>query len=93
MRLQQGEHSLQASGAPSSSGSKPSDSWIVSSTSGGRDAQSQGAAEERRTKAMTNPIGAGSVIWENVARKRATIHAGDWLLKILVIAVIVSVWR
>lgn len=35
----------------------------------------------------------GSVIWENVPPKLAGIHAGDWLVKLLVIAVIVSVWR
>ncbi len=36
---------------------------------------------------------AGSVIYENVPWKLAAIHAGDWLLKLLVIAVIVGVWR
>ena len=35
----------------------------------------------------------GSVIWENVSWKLAAIHAGDWLLKLLVIAVIVGGWR
>ncbi|MGH7316977.1 MAG: DUF1761 domain-containing protein [Candidatus Rokuibacteriota bacterium] len=35
----------------------------------------------------------GSVVWENVPPKLAAIHSGDWLLKFLVIAVIVSVWR
>ena len=35
----------------------------------------------------------GSVIWERVPAKLAAIHAGDWLLKLLVIAVIVSLWR
>jgi hypothetical protein len=35
----------------------------------------------------------GSVIWENIPWKVAAIHAGDWLVKILVIATIVSVWR
>jgi hypothetical protein len=29
---------------------------------------------------------------EKVPPKLATIHSGDWLLKLLVIAVIVSVW-
>jgi hypothetical protein len=33
----------------------------------------------------------GAVIHEN--RKLAAIHAGDWLVKLLVVAVIVSVWR
>ena len=36
---------------------------------------------------------AGSVIWENVPWKLATIHAGDWLVKLLIIALIVSLWR
>jgi len=35
----------------------------------------------------------GSVIWENVPVKVAAIHAGDWLVKLLVIPIIVSVWR
>lgn len=34
----------------------------------------------------------GAVMWEKVPPKLAAIHAGDWLLKLLVIAVIVSVW-
>jgi hypothetical protein len=36
---------------------------------------------------------AGSVLWDNVPWKVAAIHAGDWLVKMLVIPVIVSVWR
>ncbi len=35
----------------------------------------------------------GSVIWENVPVKVAAIHAGDWLVKVLVISIIVSVWH
>jgi hypothetical protein len=35
----------------------------------------------------------GSVIWENVPWKRATIHAGDWLLKLLLMAVVLGAWR
>lgn len=35
----------------------------------------------------------GSVIWENVRSRAATIHAGDWLVKTVTIAVIVSVWQ
>lgn len=35
----------------------------------------------------------GSVIHENVSVRVAAIHAGDWLAKLLIIAVIVSVWR
>jgi hypothetical protein len=35
----------------------------------------------------------GSVLWENILWKVAAIHAGDWLVKMLVIPVIVSVWH
>jgi hypothetical protein len=35
----------------------------------------------------------GSVLWDNVPWKVAAIHAGDWLVKMLVIPIIVSVWR
>ena len=35
----------------------------------------------------------GSVIWERVPPMLAAIHAGDWLLKLLMIAVIVTLWR
>ena len=35
----------------------------------------------------------GSVLYENVPSKLAAIHAGDWLAKLLIVAVLVSVWR
>ena len=35
----------------------------------------------------------GSVLWENIPWKVAAIHAGDWLVKMVVIALIVSLWR
>lgn len=35
----------------------------------------------------------GSILWENVPWKVAAIHAGDWLVKMLVIPLIVSAWR
>ena len=35
----------------------------------------------------------GSVLWESVPWKVAAIHAGDWLVKMLVIPLIVSAWR
>jgi hypothetical protein len=35
----------------------------------------------------------GSVLWDNRPWKLAAIHAGDWLLKILLMAVILAVWR
>jgi len=36
---------------------------------------------------------AGSVIHENVPPMLAAIHAGDWLLKLLIVGVLVSLWR
>jgi len=35
----------------------------------------------------------GSVLWENTPWKVAAIHAGDWLVKMLVISSIVALWR
>ena len=35
---------------------------------------------------------AGSVVHENVPWKLAAIHAGDWLAKLLIIVLIVTVW-
>ena len=35
----------------------------------------------------------GSVIWENVPLKVAAIHAGDWLVKLLVISTSQTMWR
>ena len=34
----------------------------------------------------------GALMWENVPWKVAAIHAGDWLIKVLIIAGIVGVW-
>lgn len=34
----------------------------------------------------------GSVIWEKVPPMLAAIHTGDWLLKLLIITVIVTLW-
>jgi hypothetical protein len=34
----------------------------------------------------------GAIMWEKVPWKLAAIHAGDWLVKVLIIAVIVGVW-
>ena len=34
----------------------------------------------------------GSVIWENVPGMLATIHAGDWLLKLLIVTLVVTLW-
>ena len=35
----------------------------------------------------------GSVVHEGVPLALAAIHAGDWLVKLLLIAVVVGVWR
>ena len=35
----------------------------------------------------------GSVLWDKVPWKLAAIHAGDWLVKLLVMAIILGVWR
>jgi Protein of unknown function (DUF1761) len=35
----------------------------------------------------------GSVMWQGVSWKIAAIHAGDWLLKLLLITTIVGAWR
>jgi hypothetical protein len=35
----------------------------------------------------------GSVIWDDVPPRLAAIHAGDWLMKLLLIAVIVGIWQ
>jgi hypothetical protein len=35
----------------------------------------------------------GSVVWENVPWRLAAIHAGDWLIKILIIVFTVGLWR
>ncbi|MGH2546983.1 MAG: DUF1761 domain-containing protein [Actinomycetota bacterium] len=35
----------------------------------------------------------GSVIWDDVPPRLAVIHAGDWLLKLALIAVIVVSWQ
>jgi hypothetical protein len=35
----------------------------------------------------------GSIVWEKAPVKLAAIHAGDWLVKLVLIAVIVGVWR
>jgi uncharacterized protein DUF1761 len=36
---------------------------------------------------------AGSVVHENVPWKLAAIHAGDWLVKLILMTVILGVWR
>ena len=36
---------------------------------------------------------AGAIMWENVPVKLAAIHAGDWLVKTVLVTVIVGLWR
>jgi hypothetical protein len=33
-----------------------------------------------------------SMVWENVPLKMAAIHAGDWLLKLIIISAIIGLW-
>ncbi|MEP6815285.1 MAG: DUF1761 domain-containing protein [Marmoricola sp.] len=35
----------------------------------------------------------GAVIWDKVPPRLAAIHAGDWLVKLLVISAVVGAWR
>lgn len=35
----------------------------------------------------------GSIIWDSAPWKMAAIHAGDWLLKIMLMALVLGVWR
>jgi hypothetical protein len=35
----------------------------------------------------------GAVVWDNVPLKLTAIHAGDWLPKLPLMAVIVEVWH
>lgn len=35
----------------------------------------------------------GSIIWEKAPAKLAAIHAGDWLVKLVLITAIVGAWR
>ena len=35
----------------------------------------------------------GSVIHENYPKKLAAIHAGDWLIKLLIMTIILSTWK
>ena len=35
----------------------------------------------------------GAVIHEKTPRKLAAIHAGDWLVKLLIVGLIVSIWQ
>ena len=36
---------------------------------------------------------AGAIMWENTPWQVAAIHSGDWLLKTVLIAVILGIWR
>ena len=34
----------------------------------------------------------GAMIWENTPWRQAALHGGDWLAKLVVVGVLVSVW-
>ena len=36
---------------------------------------------------------AGSTMWENVPWRLALIHAGDWFVKLVLVAVALALWR
>jgi hypothetical protein len=35
----------------------------------------------------------GSIVWDSAPWKMAAIHAGDWLLKVMMMAIVLGVWR
>ena len=35
----------------------------------------------------------GSAMWENVPKKVVAIHAGDWLVKLIIVPIIATMWR
>ncbi|NMN97333.1 DUF1761 domain-containing protein [Antrihabitans stalactiti] len=35
----------------------------------------------------------GAMLWENTPWRLAALHGGDWLLKLLLIAVVIGLWR
>jgi hypothetical protein len=35
----------------------------------------------------------GSVMWDKVPMKLAAIHAGDWFIKIMLIAIVIGAWH
>jgi hypothetical protein len=35
----------------------------------------------------------GSIIWDDVPWRLAALHAGDWLLKAILISLVVGLWR
>ena len=36
---------------------------------------------------------AGAIIWDNMPLKLGTVHAGDWLMKMLFMAVVLTLWH
>ena len=34
----------------------------------------------------------GAILWEGTSPRLAAVHAGDWLLKLVVIAIVVGLW-
>jgi len=49
----------------------------------------RGATCARSMDRVPPMVTTSSVVWENISWQLAAIHAGDWLLKLLIIAVIV----
>lgn len=35
----------------------------------------------------------GSIVWDKVPWRLAAIHAGDWLVKLILVSIIVGLWR
>ena len=50
-------------------------------------------ADMRKVPAWKKVAEFGRVVWDNVPWKLAAIHAGDWLVKLPLMAVILAVWR
>jgi hypothetical protein len=36
---------------------------------------------------------AGAIIWDNMSLKLGSVHAGDWLMKMLFMAVVLTIWH
>ncbi len=47
----------------------------------------------RMDKTGESYTAARALMWERTPWRLAALHAGDWLVKLLVVAVIVSVWQ
>ncbi len=36
---------------------------------------------------------AGAILWDNMAWQLGAVHAGDWLMKMVFMAVVLSIWH